>query len=210
MIQIIIGSVLLSLVHASIPNHWIPLVTIGKAGKWSRSETLWITAITGCAHVISTILVGIIVGFFGYKFSSAYEVVPKLVAPLILVIMGVISIIIDLKRNHHHKDLLKTDVMYKKTKLAIITSLSIAMFFSPCIEIEAYYFTAGTFGWLGIAVVSIIYFIVTVSGMLLLVDLGRKGVEKIKWQFLEHHEKKIIGIVLIVLGIFSYFIKIKT
>lgn len=210
MIQLIIGSFVLSIIHAAIPNHWIPLVTIGKAGKWSRSETLWITAITGCAHVISTILVGIIVGFFGYKFSSAYELVPKLVAPLILVIMGVISIIIDLKKNHHHKDLLKTDVMYKKTKLAIITSLSIAMFFSPCIEIEAYYFTAGTFGWLGIAVVSIIYFIVTVSGMLLLVDLGRKGVEKIKWQFLEHHEKKIIGIVLIVLGIFSYFIKIKT
>lgn len=208
MIQLIIGSFVLSIIHAAIPNHWIPLVTIGKAGKWSRSETLWITAITGCAHVISTILVGIIVGFFGYKFSSAYELVPKLVAPLILVIMGVISIIIDLKKNHHHKDLLKTDVMYKKTKLAIITSLSIAMFFSPCIEIEAYYFTAGTFGWLGIAVVSIIYFIVTVSGMLLLVDLGRKGVEKIKWQFLEHHEKKIIGIVLIVLGIFSYFIKI--
>ncbi len=210
MIQLIIGSFVLSIIHAAIPNHWIPLVTIGKAGKWSRSETLWITAITGCAHVISTILVGIIVGFFGYKFSSAYELVPKLVAPLILVIMGVISIIIDLKRNHHHKDLLKTDVMYKKTKLAIITSLSIAMFFSPCIEIEAYYFTAGTFGWLGITVVSIIYFIVTVSGMLLLVDLGLKGVEKIKWQFLEHHEKKIIGIVLIVLGIFSYFIKIKT
>lgn len=207
MIQIIIGSVLLSLVHASIPNHWIPLVVIGKAGNWSRSETLWVTAITGCAHVISTILVGIIIGFIGYKFSSAYEFVPKVVAPLILIIMGLISIAIDLKKHHHH-EFLKTNSIYNKSKFSIVTSLSIAMFFSPCIEIEAYYFTAGTFGWLGIAVVSIIYFIVTVSGMLLLVDLGRKGVEKIKWQFLEHHEKKIIGIVLIVLGIFSYFIKI--
>ena len=207
MIQIIIGSLLLSIVHASIPNHWIPLVAIGKAGNWSRGETLWVTAITGCAHVISTILVGIIVGFIGYKFSSAYEFVPKVVAPLILVIMGLISIAIDLKKHHHHK-FLKTNSIYNKSKVAIITSLGIAMFFSPCIEIEAYYFTAGTFGWLGITLVSIIYFIVTVSGMLLLVDLGRKGVEKVKWQFLEHHEKKIIGIVLIVLGIFSYFIKI--
>jgi hypothetical protein len=207
MIQIIIGSLLLSIVHASIPNHWIPLVAIGKAGNWSRGETLWVTAITGCAHVISTIVVGIIVGFIGYKFSSAYEFVPKVVAPLILVIMGLISIAIDLKKHHHHK-LLKTNSIYNKSKVAIITSLGIAMFFSPCIEIEAYYFTAGTFGWLGITLVSIIYLIVTVSGMLLLVDLGRKGVEKVKWQFLEHHEKKIIGIVLIVLGIFSYFIKI--
>jgi hypothetical protein len=207
MIQIIIGGLLLSIVHASIPNHWIPLIAIGKAGNWSRREMLLVTAITGCAHVISTILIGIIVGFIGYKFSSAYEFVPKIVAPLILIIMGLISIAIDLIKHHHH-EFLKTNLIYNKSKFAIISSLGIAMFFSPCIEIEAYYFTAGTFGWIGITIVSIIYFIVTVSGMLLLVDLGRKGVEKIKWQFLEYHEKKIIGIVLIVLGIFSYFIKI--
>jgi cadmium resistance protein CadD (predicted permease) len=82
------------------------------------------------------------------------------------------------------------------------------MFFSPCIEIEAYYFHAGTGGWLGIAIVSIIYLIFTVFGMVLLVYLGRQGVEKIRWNFLEHHEKMITGIVLIVLGIFAYFIKI--
>jgi sulfite exporter TauE/SafE len=208
MIQIIIGSLLLSIVHASIPNHWIPLVAIGKAGNWSRSETLWVTAITGCAHVMSTILVGIIVGFIGYKFSTAYEFVPKVVAPLILIIMGLTSITIDLIKHHHHHEFLNTNSIYNKSKLVIITSLGIAMFFSPCIEIEAYYFTAGTYGWLGIAIVSIVYFIVTVSGMLLLVNLGRKGVEKIKWHFLEHHDKKIIGVVLIILGIFSYFIKI--
>jgi cadmium resistance protein CadD (predicted permease) len=82
------------------------------------------------------------------------------------------------------------------------------MFFSPCIEIEAYYFTAGILGWLGIAIVSIVYLIVTVLGMLLLVDLGRKGAEKIEWQFLKEHEKKIMGVVLIVLGVFAYYIRI--
>jgi hypothetical protein len=82
------------------------------------------------------------------------------------------------------------------------------MFFSPCLEIEAYYFTAGALGWGGIAVVSTVYLIVTVLGMLLLVDLGRKGVEKIKWHFLEHHEKRVTGSVLIVLGIIAYWVKI--
>ena len=82
------------------------------------------------------------------------------------------------------------------------------MFFSPCIEIEAYYFTAGTLGMSGIIVVSIIYLILTIFGMLLLVDLGNRGVEKLNWHFLEHHEKKIMGIVLIVLGIFAYFVHI--
>jgi hypothetical protein len=77
------------------------------------------------------------------------------------------------------------------------------MFFSPCLEIEAYYFTAGALGRLGIATVSIIYVVVTVLGMLLLVDLGRRGIEKVRLHFLEHHEKGVTGVVLIVLGVLA-------
>lgn len=187
----------------------MPLVALGKTEKWSRHETLWITAIAGSAHTLSTILIGIIVGLVGYELSSTHEFITRVVAPLILVTLGLIYLIVDLKYSfHRHRDDLKIGSISKKSKFAIITSLSIAMFFSPCIEIEAYYFTAGTLGWPGIAVVSIVYLIVTVLGMLLLVDLGCKGVKKIKWHFLEHHEKRVTGLVLIVLGIFAYFIKI--
>ena len=208
MIQILIGSLVLSVIHASIPNHWIPIVAIGKTEKWSRNETLWVTAITGGAHTISTISVGIIVGLVGYKLSSTHEFATRVVAPLILVILGLIYLIVDLKRSHHHRNPVEIGSIPKKSKFLIIASLGTAMFFSPCIEIEAYYFTAGILGWPGIAVVSVVYLIVTVLGMLLLVDLGCKGAERIKWHFLEDHEKKAMGMVLIALGIFTYFIRI--
>lgn len=208
MIQILIGSLVLSVIHASIPNHWIPIVAISKTEKWSRNETLWVTAIAGSAHTISTISIGIIVGLVGHRLSSTHEFVTRVVAPLILVILGLIYLIVDLKRSHHHRDPVEIGSIPKKSKFIIIASLGTAMFFSPCIEIEAYYFTAGILGWPGIAVVSIVYLIVTVLGMLLLVDLGCKGAEKIKWHFLEDHEKKAMGVVLIVLGIFAYFIRI--
>jgi putative Mn2+ efflux pump MntP len=42
--------------------------------------------------------------------------------------------------------------------------------------------------------------------MFLLVWLGMKSVRKIKSHFLEHHEKTITGILLIVLGMAGYFI----
>ncbi len=199
---------MLSILHASIPNHWIPLVVISKTEKWSRKETLWVTAITGSAHTISTILVGIVVGLIGYKLSSTYELVTRVVAPFVLIIIGLIYLIVDLKNSHHHHNPVKIGSISKRSKFIIIMSLGMAMFFSPCIEVEAYYFTAGGLGWFGITIVSIVYFIVTILGMLFLVDLGHKGVEKIKWHFLEDHEKKIMGMVLIVLGILAYFIKI--
>jgi len=208
MMQFVIGSLVLSIIHATIPNHWIPLVAISKTENWSRVVTVWVTIITGSAHTLSTILIGIIIGLIGYKLSSTYEFITRIVAPLILVIIGLVYLVLDMKSSHHHKRHGEISAISKKSKFAIIVSLSIAMFFSPCIEIEAYYFHAGTGGWLGIAIVSIIYLIFTVFGMVLLVYLGRQGVEKIRWNFLEHHEKMITGIVLIVLGIFAYFIKI--
>ena len=81
------------------------------------------------------------------------------------------------------------------------------MFLSPCIEIEAYYFQAATKGWLGILIVSSVYLIVTISMMVVLVYLGLKGVNKLKSDFLEHHEKLITGILLIFLGLFAYYVE---
>jgi len=52
------------------------------------------------------------------------------------------------------------------------------MFFSPCLEIEAYFFVASNLGWTGIIKVSMIYTIITISGMLLLVWLEIKEVKK--------------------------------
>jgi len=75
------------------------------------------------------------------------------------------------------------------------------------IEIEAYYFQAGTIGWIGIFIVSAVYLMPTVIVMLLLVYLGMKGVKTFKSHFLEHHEKGITGIVLVSLGILALIVR---
>ncbi|NCS89316.1 MAG: hypothetical protein COZ25_03190 [Ignavibacteria bacterium CG_4_10_14_3_um_filter_37_18] len=209
--QIIIGAFLLSIVHASIPNHWIPLVALSKAEKWNEKLTLGITAISGFAHTLSTIIIGIIVGFLGYKLSGSYSFIVGVIAPSLLILLGIIYLILSIRDNkHHHSHEINIDEVNlpsaKKTTTAIILTLIISMFFSPCLEIEAYFFVASKLGWQGIITVSVIYTIITIAGMLLLVWLGMKGVKKIKSHFLEHHEKTIIGIILIVLGIAGYFI----
>ncbi|MDT3740203.1 MAG: hypothetical protein RO257_11980 [Candidatus Kapabacteria bacterium] len=204
--QIIIGALMLSIVHASIPNHWIPLVALSKSEKWSEKFTMIATAIAGFSHTLSTIIIGIIVGFFGYKLSSSYAFIVGVIAPTILIILGLIYLLINFSQNKHHHHEIHIDDSKKKTTFAILLTLVISMFFSPCLEIEAYFFVAGKLGWEGIIAVSIIYTIITVAGMLLLVWLGLKGVKKIKSHFLEHHEKAITGILLIVLGIAGYFI----
>ncbi len=210
MIQVIIGSLLLSVVHALIPNHWIPLVALGRSENWSKKELLIITAITGFAHTASTIIIGIFVGFLGYELSTRYFSIISVVAPTILIVLGIVYLIADFSggHHHHHGHIKQRNNSSNISKLSIVVSLCVAMFFSPCIEIEVYYFNAGILGWTGIWIVSVIYLVVTVLGMVLLVDLGLRGAKKIRSHFLDHHEKMITGIVLIVLGIVAYFIEI--
>jgi len=223
MVQVLIASILLSIIHASIPNHWLPLIAIGKTEKWTQGEIMGATLITGFAHTLSTVLIGIIVGFLGYKLASSYEIISGIVAPAILIVIGIIYLVLDISgkgghgHHHHHEPVLnKPDqvdlnslslVKNKKTKWHLLTSLSIGMFLTPCAEVEAYYFQASTIGWTGIWIVSAVYTFVTVGGMLLLVYLGMHGAKHIKSHYMEHHEKRITGIVLIAIGLITYFIK---
>lgn len=211
MLQLIIGSVSLSIVHASIPNHWIPLIAIGKAEHWSTRQTISATIITGFAHILSTVIVGILIGFAGYKLSESHSPVTVYFASIVLVTIGLIYLIIDSVKIHDHHHHLQnfpgSEQKKTKSRITLILSLSIAMFFSPCIELEAYYFQAGTRGWQGIAVVSVIYTVMTVFFMSVYVYLGTKGISKLKWHFLEHHEKLVTGIILITLGILAFIFR---
>jgi len=209
--QIFLGSFTLSVVHAFIPNHWIPLIALAKSEKWSMKETLVSTGITGVSHTLSTILIGIFVGFAGIKLSEEFTFVTRIAAPLVLFVLGIFYLLIDWRSSHHHQhhhfDVNEPVINHKKSKTAILFTLSIGMFFSPCIEVEAFFFQAGTLGWSGIFIVSLVYLLVTLALMLTLVYLGLKGVNKFDSHLLEHHEKRIIGIVLILLGLLAYFVE---
>ncbi len=207
--QIITGAFLLSIVHASIPNHWIPLVALSKSENWSNRLTLNVTAIAGFSHTLSTVIIGIIVGFLGYSLSGSYSIIVGIIAPVMLILLGVIYLVLSIRENkhpHHHSNEINIDESKKKTTRTIILALVLSMFFSPCLEIEAYFFVAGNLGWKGILTVSFIYTFITIAGMLILVWLGMKGVKKINSNFLEQHEKTITGTLLILLGIIAFFI----
>jgi nickel/cobalt exporter len=211
MFSLIVGSLLLSITHALIPNHWFPLAAVSKSENWTKSETANVTALTGFLHTISTIIIGIIIGFVGYKLGDTIELISEIYAPIILIGLGLFFIIINIRNKSHthcHINPEQIKKASKKSKTAIITALGTMMFFSPCVEIEAFYFTAGQFGWTGIITLSVIYLFVTVATMIVVVELSRRGLNVLnkKLHFLEHYEKLVTGIILILLGILSVFI----
>lgn len=203
--QIISGSLLLSLVHAAIPNHWLPIVAIGKSERWTMRETLNATVLIGAAHIASTIIIGVLIGLAGFRLSSNHAELAHWIAPVVLAVLGLIFIASDFigKGHRHHNHFDETG---GRSKRAIVGSMVVAMFFSPCIELEVYFLPAGAFGWSGILTTSVIYLFATVSTMLLLVYVGTKGLSRLNWHIFEHHQKTLTGAILIALAALSFII----
>ena len=203
MYSIIIGSLLISFLHALIPNHWLPVLAIGRKEGWSLYETSRITLIAGMAHVISTVLIGLLLGLIGSELTEHIEDFTRVVGPCILILMGIYFV-----RQHytHHHFHLEQKQIEKKTKTSIILALIVAMFLSPCMEIEAYFLLAGSKGWYVLVGIALMYSTISIAGMLIWVRIVYKGVLKLNWHKWEHNAGIITGLILIATGIVSFFI----
>lgn len=203
MYSIITGSLLLSLLHAIIPNHWLPILAIGRKEKWSLGEITKVTFLSGLAHALSTIAIGIILGLLGLKLGDSVEYFTHFLAPGFLILLGVFFIYQHHRHRHFHLHNLPSPAISKNK---IILSLVVAMFLSPCMEIEAYFLLAGTQGLWAVLLIAGMYLIITVTGMVLWVRLAYKGILKLNWHTLEHNSGMITGSILVITGIISFFI----
>ena len=204
MYSIISGALIISLLHAVIPNHWLPIIAIARKEQWTTAEVTKVTFACAMAHGISTILIGVVLGFLGAKLDTNLTNFTNIIAPIVLIAMGLIFIY----RHHRHKHFhITEEIKKKKTKTAIITALVIAMFFSPCMEIEAYFLLAGTQAkWL-VWFIALLYLSITTTGMVLLVRFAFKGILKLNWHSLEHNAGIITGLTLVATGIITFFIR---
>ncbi len=204
MFSIIAGTVLLAMVHALIPNHWLPLVAVARAEGWKRKEVTSITFIAALAHVTGTVALGLVLGFIGKQLQKDYGNTIYIVSSILLIVFGLIYFTVNLPHHHHSEQ--KDLVSYKRSKNKWILIFIVMMFLSPCLEVESLFLSAGAYGMGLVGLMALIYALVSISGIMLLVNLGYKGVTLLPASFIEHNEKRISGMVLIVVGIISFFL----
>jgi nickel/cobalt exporter len=203
MITLIAGSLFLSVLHALIPNHWLPILAIGKKEQWTLAQTTRVTLIAGLSHAISTVLIGMVLAFIGSTLAAAIESFMTYIAPALLIGLGLFYIYQHSRHHHFHMHGHPENVSHNR----IIFSLATAMFFSPCFEIEPYFFLAGSKGFVFAALLGLGYTVVTVTGMVVWVRITYRGLLKLNWHAIEHNAGIITGITLILTGILSFFIQ---
>jgi ABC-type nickel/cobalt efflux system permease component RcnA len=133
---ILYGSLTLSVLHALIPSHWLPFVTIGQTERWSLRQTLTVTAIAGLAHTVSTTLLGVLVGLAGWQLAENYHDLSERAIPLLLLALGMWYLMQHLRHRHVHDHIDAKGIRKNRSFSALLLSLGLAMFLSPCLEID--------------------------------------------------------------------------
>ena len=209
MIPLLLGGVGLSLIHALLPNHWMPLALLGRREGWSSQALARASVMVGTAHVASSILLGLLVGVLGMGVGWVSEDLLGLLAGGVLVLLGIWvwrsgghTHLGACEEEHHHR--LPAEKGGPSGKL--IWGLALSMFLSPCVELQAYYLPAAKLGWQGLSLLSLTYLLVTVPAIVALTMVGRRlqdhFADRLHW--LEHQEGRITGALLIVLGLVAY------
>ena len=204
MYSIIVGTIIISIIHALIPNHWLPLVAISRTEKWTKSELLLISSVTATAHVIGTVILGTILGMIGSTLAHKYEDYIHIIAPMMMIVFGLIYFSIN--RSYHADLVHENKDGNKKSKKKVIIILVLMMFLSPCLEVQSLFLAIGAFGTDAILLLGLIYAITGVTGIMSIVMLAYRGYNLVNSVFIQGNERKITGIVLIVVGIVTFFI----
>ena len=196
--QLFISVLTISILHAILPNHWLPVVAISRQLKWTETKTAGITMLAALAHSLSTVIIGILLAMGGMKLN---EWLPyfRFIAAGILILLGILFV---WRHQHHmHFHLRDLHVEAHPNMGYVMGSLLLAMFLSPCLEVGALFLVAGTEGRHTTLIVATIYTITSALGMTLFAWLALQGLKRFDWHKLEHSSGLISGIILIATGV---------
>jgi len=201
MFELLTGAILLSLLHAAIPNHWAPVLAVARAERWSLQRAVGVTVVAGAAHVLSTVLLGLALGLLGWRLSARFSQVASVAAPTLLVVIGLLYAFSG--RGHTHPD---PAAVTLRPWGQVVLGLAATMFLAPCLEIQTFFLAAGTRGTPVLALVTATYLVVSVGAMSALVAGAYSGLRRLNLDGLALYERRFTGAVLVLVGVAGFFV----
>jgi cytochrome c biogenesis protein CcdA len=201
-IELFVSVLAISILHAILPNHWLPVVAVSRQLGWTGRKTAGSTMLAALAHSLSTVIIGILLALGGMTLGGILPYF-KYIAAGILITLGVLFV---WRHQHHmHFHLREFKHTAETNMTLIIGSLLLAMFLSPCLEVGALFLVAGTEGILLTLIIAAIYTVTSAVGMTLFAWLALHGLKKMDWHKLEHNSGLVSGIILILTGVLFVF-----
>lgn len=196
LIGYLVATISIAGLHAVLPTHWLPFALTGRAQGWPRAKTVGITVAAALGHVSMTTLLGFLTAWIGLGVQRAAQRWTEPISGWLLIGFGLLYTVLDLRHLGHRHSM---DVDFSEAAAVFTFVLMLAV--SPCVALLPIFFAAGVAGWSGVAAIALVNVVVTVPMMAGMVWLASSGLERIKMTSLQRHERALVGVVIIVLGI---------
>jgi sulfite exporter TauE/SafE len=202
-------------------DHTLPFIALGRANLWSLRKVLAVTALCGIGHVLSSVVLGAV----GIGLGAALERMLSIETLRgswaawtligfggLFVIRGLLNAVrhaphvhehahVDGTKHSHGHDHLQSAHLHPHTVAgkspAAIWSLFIIFAFGPCEPlIPLVMAPAALHRWWWVALVTLVFGVVTIAVMLALVTVGHLGLSRVRLGALERHAELLAGLAI--------------
>ena len=208
----------IAFMHAALPTHWLPFVLAGRGQGWGRGKTLGVVLLSGAAHVVFTVLLGVLVVWLGVETSRWAGGLFAYLASGVLILFGLFYLFRQSAgMGHRHVfafrraadgvgesvDDGRSAAAPRPTRSdkAVILGLLAAVTLSPCEGFLPIYLAGIGYGFAGFLLLSAVLTGATLAGMVVFTSIALVSLERLKLAALERYENAVIGGLLCFLGV---------
>ncbi|MFH1024822.1 MAG: permease [Planctomycetota bacterium] len=191
--------------HAAMPSHWMPFVLVGRRAGWTKRRVMGVVLLAGGGHLLSTTVLGLLVGRLGHFLHEAAETVVPAVTLLLFAAAGLFFIVRHfLGHAHDHGGGAAAAKTAAGGRGAVVYLLSILVF-SPCEAILPVFLAAGTARPAVFGALVLMNAVITLAGMAFMVNLAWEGAKRLRAERIERYEGLVIGGAFLLLGTATFF-----
>lgn len=199
---ILLAGALTSVIHASLPNHWLPFVAAARFHKWTIAQLLRFTLLVAIAHAAITLALAVLMGLIGEGLVHFFhENAAKIAGTALLVLAGLFFFAPSLY-GHTHIHHPECQHCHNSSEVVTLVGLFLSLALSPCEGLLPIFFAAAVkFGWLKALVVAILSSLLMVLLIVTIVWASYKGWEKFLPKMRERNERLLASALTGTVGI---------
>lgn len=161
------------------PDHYLPFIAMSRAGHWTMRKTIIVTVLCGLAHVLSSVLIGLVGIVFGVSVLKLENIESSRgdLTGWMLIGFGLAYTVWGVRRAVKTRTTLQGHPPATSNSSLTTWILFTIFLFGPCEPlIPLLMYPAALGGWLHVATVALIFGVTTVGTMLGVVYLTRRRI----------------------------------
>jgi len=208
------------------PDHYVPFLAMARVGRWSYRRTLWIVALCGLGHVLSSVLLGGLGLLLGWAVGGLQwvEGMRGEVAGWLLLGFGMAYLIWGIRHSirnrphthvHVHEDGTAHDHAHghrqdhahvhadaARSRAMTPWILFTVFVFGPCeVLIPLLMYPAAAHGVGAALWIALVFSLCTIATMISIISLGYFGLRLVQLPWLERHMHALAGLALVGCGL---------